>query len=214
MTYAQNHMNLIAAKAETPEGLAEILWFAVATAQCPFQASVNTISQLRKWGSDIEFVVYSEITVEQKSKMGVGINGNKLAAFQYIWVNRDVIHDKFKECKAEELGHITFWNYLIDCVPGLGMTKAAFSVQMSFAGGLLCLDVHNMRKLGYDGCLTGKSKVKRAKYLELSGNWTSEQAWGGWCESLAEKYSHLFESGEHVSALHVYGLTGKMPEYN
>lgn len=171
------------------------------------------MNTLRKWTdisdgpADLEFMAYAEITMEQKSGMGCGLTGAKLAAYQYIWRNREDIFTKYQECLKTKNGHLIFWDYCMDCLMGMGMVKAAFAVQMLF-NRLGCIDIHNARELGYEKCPTGKAKKQRPIYLEIQSIKTSEQWWNDWCVMLAEKYPGQFEDGEEVSKMHYDCIVG------
>ena len=183
--------------------------FAVATANCPFMQSINTMYVLKKWGADVEFKVYAEITIEEKSMMGCGLTANKLAYYKELYRNRYEIHAKYLECYGMDNGHLVFWEYCMDCLQGMAFIKAAFATQMlwgaSDESGIFCVDVHNANRLGIK-LPTGakKSKNKRAQYLNicvLSG-WTSSFAWQSWCDFLANKYPGQFTDGMQVSRMH------------
>ena len=175
--------------------------FAVATANCPFMQSVNTLRLLKDWGDDIEFKVYAELTMAEKSAAGCGMTPMKLAAYQYLHRIQDVVFDKYLECDGLENGHLIFWEYCMDCLQGMGMVKAAFATQMLF-NRLGCIDIHNARELGYEKCPSGKARKNRPVYLNIQSVKTSEKWWNDWCDMLAVKYPGQFKSGEHVSALH------------
>lgn len=191
----------------TPTNMTHILWFAVATANCPFQQSVNTLHVLRKWGSGIMEVEYASVTQGEKSLMGCGLTASKLSAYQYLWTNRESIFDMYTECLTKDNGHIIFWNYILDTLPGMGMVKAAFAVQMLF-NELGCIDIHNARELGYDKAPSGRAKKQRPVYLNMQSIKTSQQWWDDWCNMLAQKYPGQFKSGEHVSRLHAVAIMG------
>ncbi len=191
----------------TPANMSHVLWFAVATANCPFRQSVNTLQVLRGWGESIMSVEYANITQAEKSLMGCGMTASKLAAYQYLWANRESIYAKYMECLNMENGHIVFWEYCMDCLMGMGMVKAAFAVQMLF-NKLGCIDIHNAKELGYSKCPTGKAKKQRPVYLNIQSVKTSEQWWDHWCHMLAKKYPGQFKDGEHVSRLHAIAIMG------
>lgn len=204
----KTHAAAIAAYARrNPESMSHVLFFAVATANCPFMQSVNTMRLLKGWGDDLPFVVYSEITMEQKSAAGCGLTASKLSAYLYLHANRDDIFHKYNECLNLPNGHLLFWEYILDCLPGMGMVKAAFAVQMLF-NKLGCIDIHNARELGYDKAPSGRARKNRPTYLEIQAVKTSEQWWDDWCNMLAEKYPAQFTSGEHVSELHQWAIVG------
>lgn len=191
----------------TSANMAHVLWFAVATANCPFQQSVNTMGVLRTWGEDITTKEYADITQGEKSLMGCGMTANKLSAYQYLWYTRESIYVKYLECLETENGHLIFWNYILDTLPGMGMVKAAFAVQMLF-NELGCIDIHNARELGYDKAPSGRSKKQRPVYLNIQSVRTSRQWWDMWCHMLAEKYPGQFKDGEQVSRLHAVAIMG------
>ena len=191
----------------TPANMTHVLWFAVATANCPFGQSVNTLRVLRGWGDSLMGVEYANITQGEKSLMGCGLTAAKLAAYQYLWAGRDSIYGKYLECLNLENGHLIFWDYILDTLPGMGMVKAAFAVQMLF-NELGCIDIHNARDLGYDKAPAGRAKKQRPVYLNIQSVKTSEEWWNDWCEMLAKKYPGQFTDGEQVSRLHAVAIMG------
>jgi len=192
---------------QNPENMMQVIFFAIATANCPFGQSVATMRLLKKWGNDITEVVYSELTLADKSGAGCGLTGMKLAAYQSLWLQRDVIFDKYMECDALDDGHLIFWHYAMDVLCGMGMVKAAFCVQMLF-NKLGCIDIHNARELGYDKCPAGKAMKQRPIYLNIQSVKTSQQWWDDWCVFLAKKWPGQFTSGDHVSSLHATAIIG------
>lgn len=191
----------------TPANMTHILWFAVATANCPFQQSVNALNVLRGWGPGVMDVSYGEITQAEKSLMGCGMTAAKLSAYQYLWTNREEIFEFYTKAQSMENGHLIFWHYILDTLPGMGMVKAAFAVQMLF-NELGCIDIHNARGLGYDKAPSGRAMKQRPVYLNIQSVKTSEQWWDDWCNMLATKYPGQFKSGEHVSRLHAIAIMG------
>ena len=191
----------------TPANMTHVIWFAIATANCPFQQSVNTLAVLRGWGAGIMDVEYAAITQGEKSLMGCGMTATKLAAYQYIWANRESIFEEYTKCLDLDNGHLIFWDYCMDVLCGMGMVKAAFAVQMLF-NELGCIDIHNAKELGYDKCPTGKAKKQRPVYLNIQSVKTSEQWWDGWCAMLATKYPGQFKSADYVSRLHAVAIMG------
>lgn len=191
----------------TPVNMTHVLWFAVATANCPFQQSVNTMRQLREWGGKVTLLEYAQLTQAHKSAMGCGMTAAKLSAYQYLWTNRESIFERYSECLAVDNGHLIFWDYILDTLPGMGLVKAAFAVQMLF-GKLGCIDIHNARELGYEKAPSGRAKKQRPIYLEIQSVKTSEQWWNDWCNMLAVKYPGQFRDGQHVSRLHSVAIMG------
>jgi hypothetical protein len=205
----ETHATAIRDYARTsPEATYHVIAFAVATANCPFQASVNTIKILREWNGDIMGKTYADVTPAEKSLMGCGMTGMKLTAYQKLWSMREEIYSVYRDCMLDpELGHITFWNYAMDALMGMGMVKAAFATQMLF-NRLGCIDIHNARELGFTSCPSGKAKKQRPVYLNMQNVKTSRQWWDDWCNALAAKYPGQFTDGEQVSMLHALAVTG------
>lgn len=191
----------------TPANMTHVIWFAIATANCPFQQSVNTLAVLRGWGANVMDIEYASITQGEKSLMGCGMTATKLAAYQYIWANRESIFEEYTKCLDLDNGHLIFWDYCMDVLCGIGMVKAAFAVQMLF-NELGCIDIHNAKELGYDKCPTGKAKKQRPVYLNIQSVKTSEQWWNDWCTMLANKYPGQFKSADYVSRLHSVAIMG------
>lgn len=185
---------------KSPEVMARAIVFAIVTANAPLRASVNTALWLR---AQTGHVTYSELTVADKSYMGAGMTSNKLAWTQSVMASAEALHERYLA-----LGAIDFWNLLLDTVPGLGMVKAAFAVQMLY-NELGCLDTHNLRELGVSlSAVSGKTANKRANYLNLQASKTSEEWWNDWVNFIAKRYPGQFDSGDYVSRLHAIAVVG------
>lgn len=104
-------------------------------------------------------------------------------------------------------------------VPGLGVVKAGFVMQMMF-GRVGCIDVHNQRRL-YSVNPKDLQFVKNAKdhtklvkivnYVNIcKHNNSTQRLWDHWCTLLTDKRCNKgrFTCGEDVSAFHVTALVG------
>ena len=100
-------------------------------------------------------------------------------------------------------------------VPGLGIVKASFLLQMLTGEGA-CLDLHNLDRLGLsrDAFKTPKTlKVDtvRARIATYCATWrahgTSRHWWDSWCAHVATVYPKHFADAEAVSASHTVALT-------
>lgn len=103
-------------------------------------------------------------------------------------------------------------------VPGLGMVKAGFVMQLVF-GRVGCMDVHNTRRF-YKvdmksvslsaGVKKDSTKFKKiVNYVQLCKNYRSTaKLWDSWCEQLVFKPCNRgrFADGNAVSKLHVTAL--------
>ena len=99
----------------------------------------------------------------------------------------------------------------IACIPGLGLVKAGFYIQLC-TGYMGCLDVHNLKRFGLDRktflvpeSLSWETALGKANmYLEtIEKCGGSEYLWDSWCDYIAALYPKKFKNGEHVSQCHV-----------
>ena len=198
-----DHQPLIADyAAENPKALAHVASFAAFTVHAPFPQSIENVQhhqagrqdKIRALGRTLESVAYLETHQETLYK--------RLYAIQDTAWHPSI--------KTE-----TQLAYVASTVPGLGTVKAGFLLQMVF-GTAGCLDVHNLRRLGIPPSVVGSIKglkagvrYKRVKrYLaECTASGGSENLWDSWCDFVAaERYPHLFDTGEAVSQAHVEAL--------
>ena len=105
-------------------------------------------------------------------------------------------------------------------VPGLGVVKAGFVMQLMF-GRVGCVDVHNLKRLrsvkltdlSFPKSLRDETKLKKIEnYVQIcKGNNSSEKLWNKWCEVLTYKQCNRgrFKSGFDVSMFHLTALLGK-----
>ena len=99
-------------------------------------------------------------------------------------------------------------------VPGIGMAKAGFIVQM-LTGQCGCLDTHNLKRFGLDANLFRTdapwSKVEKRLnlYWAICESHGSAFLWDSWCELIAGKYPYHFVDAEAVSQLHVTAILGE-----
>jgi hypothetical protein len=95
-------------------------------------------------------------------------------------------------------------------VPGLGLPKAGFVVQL-WNGGAGCIDVHNIRAYNTPTSMlrmpTNASRALRARkiseYLDLCEGIGSEHLWDAWCEGISQRSTRFFTDAHSVSEAHV-----------
>lgn len=101
-------------------------------------------------------------------------------------------------------------------VPGLGLVKAGFVLQLA-TGSVGCVDTHNMKRFGlkpqsFKFGPTASDALKRKKALAyLDACWKAggcESLWDGWCNYIAEQQPKHWASGNQVSGLHVQAILG------
>lgn len=187
----------------SPEVTANAIIFAILTANAPLRHSVNAALWVRSKGESIMSLTYQDITKDEKSLMGNAMNTAKLGWVQNVLANKEEIFGKYQDMTA-----IEFWNYLLDNVPGLGLVKAAFAVQMLY-NELGCIDTHNLRMHNIDkNAVVGKTKAKRANYLKIQAVKSSESWWTDWCNVVAKRFPRQYESADYVSRLHTIAVIG------
>ena len=132
--------------------------------------------------------------------------GYKRAGYKYILDNMDSLYAETMSL-TEQRDLLDLWS----SVPGLGLVKAGFVVQLT-RGTIGCIDTHNQKlyditanELRLPKTLTAKGRMlKIDKYIDtchkLGG---SHHLWKQWCILMAAKYSHVWDSGEAVSRAHV-----------
>lgn len=191
------------AAANSPEVVARAIVFAILSANAPFRHAVNAALWARAQGSRFEKLSYADLTMADKSYMGAAMTSAKLGWTQHAWAIKESLYGHYTALQA-----LDFWNLLLDTVPGLGLVKAAFAVQMLY-NELGCIDTHNLRELGLDrNAVSGKTRNKRDGYLNIQAVKTSEEWWNSWCNIMASKYPGQFDSGDYVSRLHALAVVG------
>lgn len=98
-------------------------------------------------------------------------------------------------------------------MPGLGLAKAGFVIQLCF-GLSGCIDSHNLERFGISYADISASRYKRAKtqktknrLLDLYCGLVTKcggtaDLWDGWCEYVADRRPNQYDSAWDVSALH------------
>lgn len=188
---------------KSSEVMARAIVFAILTANAPLRHAVNAALWIRAKGDDYASLSYGDLTIADKSFMGAAMTSAKLAWTQNVLASQESLYKRYLELDA-----LAFWDLLLDTVPGLGMVKGAFAVQMLY-NELGCIDVHNLRELGASkNAVVGKTQNKRRGYLELQSVKTSEEWWNDWVVFIAKRYPGQFDSGDYVSRLHALAVVG------
>ena len=138
--------------------------------------------------------------------------GNKAKA----WAHLAAHGERLAMAIAGETDHSANVLTLLE-VPGLGIVKASFLLQMLTGEGA-CLDLHNLDRLGLsrDAFKTPKTlKVEtiRARIATYRATWeaqgTSAMWWNTWCAHVATVYPKHFADADAVSALHAIAITNQ-----
>ncbi len=138
--------------------------------------------------------------------------GNKRTGIDYVRKHRQDLFDRMMSilrAKKATCTHDLLMLFLE--VPGLGLPKAGFVVQL-VAGKAGCMDVHNVRKYLPEGAPTwlqtsgNTFKTKREKgwvYLDLIKKCGgSKVVWDDWCTHVSMVYPHHFKTPDDVSSIH------------
>lgn len=139
--------------------------------------------------------------------------GHKQATYAYINEWKHELYTESMARRDDMLSLLDLWS----SVPGLGMVKAGFMLQLMF-GEVGCIDSHNAEfygiepgQLRLDGKLTVRTRtLKLSAYLQLCEQLGgSEYLWRQWCINLADRYPDVYDDQYDVSARHIEYLRGE-----
>lgn len=138
--------------------------------------------------------------------------GWKQDGYDYIVANKTVLYQTVRDLRAKRISERAFLRQWLK-VPGLGLPKAGFVMQLTCGKGG-CLDMHNIVRLGLDARVWTVPKRKDIwdqmrvidetinRYLDLCRQCGgSEALWNEWCDYLASKVGTL-KDGDDVSRRH------------
>ena len=138
--------------------------------------------------------------------------GFKRAGYVYLRDNRKKLYRYVRDCRAGRIYIDDLMEEFLK-VPGLGMAKAGFLVQL-LTGEAGCLDMHNVERFGLSPvhwAIRPRARLheqlqeiqdKIRLYLSLcEACGGSEYLWDSWCEHLNDTVS-TFEGAEDVSRRH------------
>jgi len=141
--------------------------------------------------------------------------GWKRDGLAFVRANASALRDKLKAVPAGYGDADTLLQ--IASVPGLGLVKAGFVLQLA-CGAVGCLDTHNLQRFGLNanafkygaGASDALKRKKALAYLDAC--WRAggcESLWNGWCEHVAAQQPKHWRSGFDVSAMHVEAILGE-----
>lgn len=138
--------------------------------------------------------------------------GWKREGYEYLVRERAVLYRTVKDLRAGRISERAFLRQWLK-VPGLGLPKAGFLMQLTCGKGG-CLDMHNIERLGLDARVWQVPKRKNVwdqmrvidetinRYLDLCRTCGgSEVLWDEWCEHVASRVGTL-KDGDDVSRRH------------
>jgi hypothetical protein len=145
--------------------------------------------------------------------------GFKHDGYLYLREHQEYLHERADRAR---MGHIWVNDLLRDylAVPGLGLVKAGFCVQL-LIGEAGCMDMHNLARFGIperefaiperkdpDAQLRATDEAIKHYLWTCERFGGTEKLWDGWCEFVAQTY-RTYEDAEDVSRRHVTYLTGE-----
>ena len=138
--------------------------------------------------------------------------GNKKKTIQYLQKKRHVLYGSMLAILASHKSQADKNHALLKLflhVPGLGLVKAGFVVQLA-VGQIGCIDSHNIKKYGINpntlkvpvNASPRLKDKKIAAYIELCESIGCADLWDNWCQLIADKQAKHFASGNAVSRAH------------
>jgi len=186
------------------------IMFVVLSVKTPFHTMYSQMQDYRKHGLSSKYVW-----------------GFKKQTLEYLLDNRDQLYRDLMQMWTDDWGDMRTGKHERDKqmmlrlteVPGLGMVKAGFVMQMMF-GRVGCIDVHNLRRfhkidqkdITFTKMAKDTTKLQKiTNYVNIcKGNRNTQKLWDSWCEQLVDKRCNRgkFESGYDVSVFHLESLVG------
>ena len=203
-----NHQKRIAAYAKRgPDEFARTMTFVYATIQQSLDTVPGAMKDIDREGIESKFLW-----------------GFKREAYEWLQANKLAVYNDAMELSFtadDDRAERELLQYF-GALPGLGLVKAGFVLQLAFGlGG--CIDGHNVRRFGV---LEGRkalpiymrawhykkaSPIKRAEYvtayqslLKRAGG--CEALWDDWCIYLRSRAPAKYHSADYVSELHCIAL--------
>lgn len=144
--------------------------------------------------------------------------GVKRAGYEYLQANKRVLYRTVRDLRAGRISERAFMRQWIK-VPGLGLPKAGFVMQLTCGKGG-CLDMHNVERYGLDARVwTVPKRVNVADQMQAIDDTINlylstcrlcggvSYLWNEWCRILAAKVG-TYQGPEDVSRRHIEYLLG------
>jgi hypothetical protein len=171
-----------------PQGIVDVYTVVIASIRTPFYKIKPLSKDIKQYGLSSK-----------------AIWGNKISAYNDILALKEDLYDAYKSNSQSDKELLQ----LALKVKGLGLAKASFGLQM-LGCNLACLDVHNLRLLGYkQAYFNNKSKID--EYISVVQDKGAEYWWDHWCNMIPESQNNRkhFNSADLVSKEHVEAVTVK-----
>lgn len=190
------------------------IMFVVLSVKMPFQTMGKQMRDYREKGGDSQYIWgFKRQTHEYLQEHGADLYDELMDLSRRSWHSGKGSHLKDRGERDKRM------MLVLTDVPGLGLAKAGFVMQMMF-GRVGCIDVHNLKRLrsvsekdlSFQSHSGDKTKIKKIeKYVQIcKHNNSTQRLWDQWCNQLTHKQCNrsAFSSGDDVSAFHVTALIG------
>lgn len=179
------------------------IMFVVLSIKTPFHTMSKQMQDYRKHGLSSKYVW-----------------GFKKQTLEYLLENRADLYKRLMAASRLDVSKGTRDRLMMEMltqVPGLGLVKAGFVMQMMF-GRVGCIDVHNARRfrkvtpkdLTFSPTAKFATRLQKIdNYIDIcKGHRSTEKLWDQWCDLIADKHCNHFQSGWDVSKYHLEALIG------
>jgi len=197
------------------ENMIDGIMFVVLSVKTPFHTMHKQMEDYRANGKDSKYVW-----------------GFKRQTYDYLQENGQDLYDELMDLRTrtewagQKFPGRSIWTHrdrqmmlVLTDVPGLGLAKAGFVMQMMF-GRVGCIDVHNLNRLRsvskkditFTKIAKDPTKLEKiTNYVNIcKGSNSTQKLWDQWCDQLVHKQCNRgrFESGADVSLYHARALLG------
>jgi hypothetical protein len=193
-----------------PKNMIDGIMFVVLSVKTPFHTMYKQMEDYRAKGKESKYIWgWKKDTYDYLQENGEDLYNELMDLYQRKWgVGRGRADNPVRDRQMM---------LVLTDVPGLGLAKAGFVMQMMF-GRVGCIDVHNLRRLRtvsvkdiqFTKLATDKTKLQKIEnYVGIcKHNNSTEKLWDKWCNLIAGKHCNHFDSGWDVSMYHAEALLG------
>lgn len=204
--YAQHATAIQRYAQQSPECLEHVIQFVAFTIHTQFDVAAEQVRDMRNGEPDVRYA-----------------NNVKATGYTINWIedNREsvwmTLETLYNAAYPDEDTADLMLSYLATNIPGLGLVKAGFALQLTY-GMSGCLDTHNLnrfdlkvwagRSRNFKFLKTGKARYNRVRqYNQACDDCGGTAAlWDTWCDYVAKRWPMRYANGFEVSALHCEAL--------
>ena len=181
------------------DSMARVYAFVLATVQQPLWQTPEIMKSLDNEGAESRFLW-----------------GFKIPAYDYLQEHKETIYEVsmaiWRGHANPEIQAYELLRYFAG-LPGLGVVKGGFMVQLCF-GGAGCLDSHNIKRWGLDpskfkacryknGNPKRRAIILRDYFAIIASKGGCEELWDSWCRYVAKRSPERYKNAYAVSQLHM-----------